>query len=158
MEATTPEMLSRINKRNEEFWSEQNKLLEERMEYAEAACRLLEDESRQLPFCMQRGFYALLESAERMSIPFQRILARKAAKAPKGDPLSQLIAKIVQNQPGITAPQLLECLKSRGMVDPIQEINDEEIILFKRGKSIPISGLKDRLSRVKRSMRSKNIQ
>ena len=147
--------LSSLNKKHQEFWSEQTKLRDQRLEYQELASRLHLDESW-LPIYYRPSFERMLGRAEEITKECQKRFSEKGARAKKSDPLTPLIEEIVQNQPVITEPELLRYLKRHERVSPIQEVTDEEIILEKGNaklKAIPISGLKDRLSRVKKSMR-----
>jgi hypothetical protein len=77
----------------------------------------------------------------------------KSAKNPRPDPLSDLIKKIVDKKPDITAkslPDELEKYKGHGVID---DIDETEISYYVKGKEkeSPISGLKDRLSRAKKN-------
>ena len=90
----------------------------------------------------------------------KRILADQASKggkAPKGDALQGRIESLVARNPYITAKALLNQLHTECPGDLIEEIVDGDIA-FKENdgtsKKASITGLKDRLSRAKKKMKS----
>ena len=84
-----------------------------------------------------------------------RQFSLKGARARKLDSLSRFIEDIVERHPKITASELLICMKNHAPVQPIAEIDDEDIHLSD-GKVVPIGGLKDRLSRTKKKLKSRD--
>ena len=79
----------------------------------------------------------------------QRNFSMLGVEARKPDELNELIHIIVRKRPTISCNELLAELKRREKAAPIQSIENEEILLFS-GKAVPLSGLKDRLSRAKK--------
>jgi hypothetical protein len=79
--------------------------------------------------------------------------ARENAKKPRPDPLSSLIFKILTDDPSLTWCEVLEALREHENGEVIEEITEDEIYYIKDGKGgkpAPISGLKDRVSRIKK--------
>jgi hypothetical protein len=99
-----------------------------------------------------------LEDAERIGQRFLLQQARKGGRAAKTDALQSLIERIVARRPSISAEQLLEALRDHERIRPIQDIVAGVIEFTDHNgasKSAPISGLKDRLSRAKKKIRSR---
>jgi hypothetical protein len=154
--------LKEINRLNAEFWADQDALLKERMAdraVLDTAIEEIAAEARKgiAPFS-QSSIYEALANAERVGRRFISQFARKGGRAGKTDRLQTLIEEIVQDRPNISVRELEAKLRRQEEIDPIQEI-DDGIIFFtdahdctKRGK---LSGLKDRLSRAKKKIRSR---
>ncbi len=89
------------------------------------------------------GFYA--------SHHIVRVNKKDAAKAPRPNALKILIQKEVRKKPDISEKELLQRLIDQQGGDVIQDITDIEIWYTHNGKTktAPISGLRNRLSRVK---------
>lgn len=75
-----------------------------------------------------------------------------AAENRRPDDLQKLIEDIAKANPKITCPQLLEELKKHKHGEVIERIEAEEIRLT-NGKTVAVSGLKDRLSRAKKNLK-----
>jgi len=112
----------------------------------------------------------------------ERGFARRGGRAAKSDPLQDFILAALRIKPNITAPQLLDDLKRAAQPGgPIEEVDDEVIAFIdvkderrsmekpeghpiRKGKggrkpqvvgrSAQISGLKDRLSRARKKLKS----
>jgi hypothetical protein len=151
-----------LNKQNVGFWQAQKDLMERRMAdppLLETAIETISSEAeRQVPIRSQISFEQALAVAERAKSRFLIQQARKGGNVKKADSLNELILEIVRRRPAMTAAELLERLRQQQYQNTIQDI-DEHTIWFTtrdgRSKSAKISGLKDRLSRALRSLRSR---
>lgn len=84
----------------------------------------------------------------------KRYRQKAIAKEPRPDALTLLISEIVQSNPEITDKELLRKLEDNKHQGVIEDIDDENIWFVGKGNkpdSAKISGLKDRLSRIKKS-------
>jgi hypothetical protein len=161
--------ISELNELNDRFWKEQNVLRDERIAdeviRETSFSRLSSEQERGLPTYYQTPIEKLLADAEGDKQRFkQRFLydqARKGGQAKKTDALQQEIVKLVRRDPAITEARLKDMLTSDRFSQLIVEF-DEETISFQPGdskhgrlKEARISGLKDRLSRAKKSLKSR---
>ena len=155
----------KMNKHHNLFWAEQNTLREQRMKddaVREAALgRLFDEQKRNVPVRNQATIEYLLAVAEAEKRRFLSQHARKGGQAKKTDALQQEIVKLVRRDPAITEARLKDMLTSDRFSELIVEF-DEETISFQPGdskhgrlKEARISGLKDRLSRAKKSLKSR---
>jgi len=83
---------------------------------------------------------------------------RANAKRPRPDALQILICEIVANEPEITVTELLAVLNKYPRGQVIDEITQDEICFVQDGhggNSAPVSGLKDRLSRARKRIKSR---
>lgn len=160
-----------INERNRQFWLKQTSLMEQRMA-DEAILRVamndLKSEAlRQVPVYSQKTFEGALETAEAARLAFQKedtksfqsAFSRKGGAAAKPDALQSLILQIVGRTPNVTARELLariECQKPHEW--DIDKKGDTIEFPDSQGryKSAPISGLKDRLSRAKKKIATRD--
>lgn len=154
--------LKEINHINRRFWSDQRELLDRRM--ADSAIResafenMRAQQLQGLPIFFQTCIEKALEDAERVGRRFIVRQARKRGIASKTDVLQLIIEEIVRRQPSITARRLIEILRERQGIAPIEDIDDGTIWFTNhddRSKEANISGLKDRLSRAKAKYQSR---
>jgi hypothetical protein len=170
--------LEEINAHNRAFWAEQSLLREERLNDP-LLVEVLDDELRsyvirRVPAQHQESVERILERAKEikklvlasteLSIRQDALKdqARKAGKCKGSDALQQLIVALVKKGPNITTARLLEKLEAELWPESVVEAIEKGKVLF-RGhsgsreffKSAPISGLKDRLSRAKKLLRSR---
>jgi uncharacterized protein YihD (DUF1040 family) len=149
-----------INERNRAFWEIENARMLERMGDDAVRQTALEamaaETNKGTPVYFQTSICQALADAEKAKRRFSRQQAQKGGRAEKSDELQTLIQKFVRHLPNLTFAQLLEkleeCKKIRDVIDEI----DDGVIYFKQGptgKSAPISGLKDRLSRAKKKIK-----
>lgn len=152
-----------INKAQALFWSKQQSLFNERMAndvIRAAAFEALKAQMlRAVPIFYQAPLEQLLEDAARNELRFSRGRARKGGIARKADSLQLLIEDIVRRHPDISESQLLEklcvCQTTHHVV---QDIDDGTIFFtIPSGhiKEALVSGLKHRLSRAKKKVRSR---
>ena len=154
--------LADINQANAEFWSRRRQLLQERLANA-AICEiafgtLQSEQFRQIPFLKCLSFEDALHGAEHASRLVLARLARKGGTTRKPDALQGLIETIVTRRRDITLAELIIELHARQSVrDVIQDIDDDSVCFAANdgSKVAPLSGLKDRLSRAKKKIRSR---
>ena len=151
-----------INKINRVFWDRQNTLMEQRMAddaVRQVAFAQVESEClRGVPINRQVSLVAALEEAETNRGTFLSQFAKKGGKAEKPDVLQELIIEYARTVPTITERELREKLTRERHPDVISDIEDGEIDFNDRdgrSKSALVSGLKDRLSRAKKKVRSR---
>ena len=158
----TPE---EMNRRNQVFWAQQGRLMRERLarpELLALALKYLADEANRLvPVKYRMGFEQALQFAEESSDillkSVQVAAARKAGSAPKADALQVFIKQLVSRQPSMSLTELVKMLEEQQGLGFIEDIDKHELSFIggrKGSKTVPISGLKDRLSRAKRAVRS----
>ena len=88
--------------------------------------------------------------------------ARKGGRAKKSDALQQEILGLVRRDPHITESRLKDMLTKERCPGLIEDVNDEEIYFVQRdgseegrSKRVVISGLKHRLWRAKKALKSR---
>jgi hypothetical protein len=162
MRSTLTTTAKEINEINREFWARQNVLMEQRMAddaVRQVALARVESEcSRGVPINKQVSLVAALEEAETNRGIFLSQLARKGGRAQKLDALQELIVGYVRRISDITEPKLQDMLTRDRHPAVISDIVDGKIEFNDRNgraKSAPISGLKDRLYRAKKMVRSR---
>jgi hypothetical protein len=153
--------INEINENNEKFWKERTRETDERMKdkaVRGAAFARLHAE-RFLPTRYQSDLGPALAEAERQKLYFARSFARHGGEAKKTDPLQKFIVAAAETKPAITVLELVDMLRSAAQPGgPIEDIDEENVsFLGVNGKlrDAPISGLKDRLSRAKKELKSK---
>jgi hypothetical protein len=167
-----------INEINAKFWEVESKKAEQRMSEPVvrdiALDRVESDFKRHIPARYQISLELALVEAEQS----KRHFSRRGGRADKTDALQDFIIAVLRKKPNITVTQLLDKLKLAAQPgSPIEEVTDEEIAFVqqmdKRGRrgatregqggrsprenasrSAPISGLKDRLSRARKKLKS----
>jgi hypothetical protein len=130
-----------------------------RPELLALALKFLADEaSRIVPMKHRMGFEQALQAAEEcadlLKKPVQSAAARKAGSAPKADALQIFIKMVVAKHPSISVADLMLKIKYQQGAGFVEDITEDEICFVNGDKGLkcaPISGLKDRLSRAKRS-------
>lgn len=169
--ADTPsDKLAATNHANKLFWEHESGLALQRARdpaTLETAVSILASEERRgIATHDQLTVEAALESADSAKGRFRPALiseiASKAGRASKGDGLTKIILSMVKRDPDLALPALLDRLAAmQGPGLEIEEINDTTITLSTRNdgiKEVPISGLKDRLSRAKRKARGQGTR
>jgi hypothetical protein len=101
-----------------------------------------------------------LKSADHIEARVVSRRARRAGSVAKVDGLQGFINSIVEKRPKITVPELLDKIRAEvGSGGPIVDLDKTSIWFVgahDQSRSATISGLKDRLSRAKRKMKSKD--
>jgi hypothetical protein len=157
-----------INDRNKQFWTSETAKAERRMAdpgILHLAVRDLESYAKLfLPIYHQKSFEQALEDADCsinnaiISSALQRRFSRRGGLARKSDALQVLILEIVTNTPSITEPELITELQARQSGGIIEDVSDGSIWFTSHSghsKMASLSGLKDRLSRAKKAIRSR---
>ena len=151
-----------INESNRAFWARQNALMEQRMAddavRQDALARVESESSRGVPINKQVSLVAALEEAETSKGIFLSQFAGKGGRADKPDALQELIIEYARTVPTITERELREKLTRERHPEVISDIEDGEIDFNDRdgrSKSALVSGLKDRLSRARKKVRSR---
>jgi hypothetical protein len=167
-----------INEINAKFWEVESKKAELRMSDPLvrdiALARVESDFKRYIPARYQISLEAALAEAEQS----KRHFSRRGGRADKSDALQDFIIAVLRKRPKITVTLLLEKLKIAAQSGgAIEEVTNEEIAFVepmnkraRRGatregqggrepresasRSAPISGLKDRLSRARKKLKS----
>jgi hypothetical protein len=159
MAETTPKS---VNESHRRYWAEQRVTLANGLAddpLREAAFELLADELRRhVSAYSQMSIYHALSCAEYMRRRFLEAQARRGGKTKKTDALQELIKDFVQHLPSITVWQLEEKLRARQGTSVIQDIAEGTIWFTNHNgssKTAPLTGLKDRLFRAKRSICSR---
>ncbi len=148
------------------FWAEQQHIAERRIEIPDvlelALGAMAAEMQRRLPLAWQVSLFDALQDAEaaKRGILFKQ--SQRAGSVNKTDALEAFIIEAVRTDPSIALPQLLDRLQREqqpgGWLEDIDEA--EGTIWFRnaagRSKTAQISGLKDRLSRAKKKVRSEN--
>lgn len=152
-----PNSIAEVNRLNEGYWSERARLVDKLIGNAgvvkAAMYDLLHAESRK-PFGSQRRFDVLLEEADaELRGSFQTEFALRGVRARKQDLLHEWMEATVVATPLITSREMMDRIRASKGVPPIQDVTDEEIFIFGREKPVPVSGVKDRLSRIKKELR-----
>jgi hypothetical protein len=154
--------LVEINRQNREFWELQKRLTEARLAdeavLATAVESIGSELQRRVPVYFQKTFDTALAEADNARQRFLTQLGRRGGTAKKCDALQQLIMEIVCRRPSITKQQLLARLRDQRPIPPIIDVDDETIYFTSRGNKeagAKISGLKDRLSRAKKQLRTR---
>jgi hypothetical protein len=154
--------MSDLNRLNQKFWERERIYMGARMADAtilKTGLELLKlDTQRGVPLCWQKPFEMALAEGEGLKRLVMSQEGKKAGEAKKTDALQQVIVDVVRERPDITSPQLRDHLLERCNTPPL-EGTDEDAILFAghggRTGGARISGLKDRLSRAKKSLNSR---
>ncbi len=163
--AITPEknpLLVEINRRNKMFWEDKaNEFIELCEKYphdAREAATLVEKlmkagHGNDQDFTKETSLESAMQNAKKLRAKDNA----KRACQPRPDPLQLLIQKAVLENPSIRANGLLTWLKEQERGEVIDEITSDEIYWIvdngRGGSSAPISGLKDRLSRAKKTLK-----
>jgi hypothetical protein len=155
--------LAEINERNAKFWLEQSQLRAERISdetiFELAQKDMAFEMARTIPIRFQKTLeQALADAAESVRIS-REALSRKGGKAPKTDTLQELIVEIVRQKPAIQQQQLfyqLNAAVGKGVISSV-DLESQRVCFLTGGrpKTAPLSGLKDRLSRAKRQILSR---
>jgi hypothetical protein len=154
--------ISDLNRLNRDFWERERIYAESRMADATILKTGLEllnlDSQRGVPLCWQKPFEMALAEGERLKRLVMSQEGKKAGEAKKTDALQQVIVDVVRVRPDITSPQLRDYLRERCNTPPLEGIDGDAILFAGHGGrtgGAPISGLKDRLTRAKKSLRSR---
>ena len=156
-----------INRRNSEFWGKETpetmRLLQMDGWLEGAMAELEEDAERPLSLAQHRGLEKAVRDFNRRLLLYQPLIARGirseqarvAGSAKKTDRLQEWIVSLMRSDSTLTVPRLRRLLESEPEDGFIQEITDKEIWFTNwhdRTRRAAISGLKDRISRAKKTI------
>lgn len=159
--------LVEINQKNSAFWANQNKRLSEQMadsDISNDANRLLNSEdARGVSIYSKLTFENAHEIAEQQIKKTLSRFGNKGRTARGPDRLTELIESIVSRKPDISIDEMKGRLQSSvggGVITRISSGVPEDAEIYyldhkRREISASLSGLKDRLSRAKKSFRSR---
>src|SRR5690348_14528528 len=155
--------LRKMNQQNREFWAREIPQLPARMSDAalrEIALKFMQAEQLYLPAYYQTELSEWVTKAEMARRIILSHQATKGGSVKKADKLQQAIEQIVRRRPAITVQELTRMLTRERFPDLIQDVEDERIYFPRNDpnaplKSASISGLKDRLWRAKRALKSR---
>ena len=160
-----PLTLRQLSELHCSFWEEQNASRERRLAdeavQETAFARLSDEQKRGVPVRYQAPLEKLLADAEADKKRFLCQQARKGGQSKKSDTLQQAIVELVRSDPAITAAGLKLMLTRDRFPELVLDVDDETITFAPDGskdgrlKDAPISGLKDRLSRAKKALDSR---
>lgn len=155
-----------INKRNSEYWLAQNRLRDRLIRdpglAAAATYIVCSQTGKNVPLRQHRSFEEVLpEVAKTQEILF-RELARKAGRARQADALQQRIRELVKENPKVSLPLLIHLLAGERGAGVVISIDGQKECLAgarqihwvddtERQRATPVSCLKDRLYRAKKS-------
>ncbi len=154
-------------KQLDEFWAFQAKELDRRIQHPELVDYglkvIADEERRQVPHTNRKSLESALadgEEAARILLPqSRRIIAQEiggaGGRARRPDPLNELIGSIVRTRPTITHVELLKVLKAQAPGPVLDDVGPESIGYIDASgnlKDVPVSGLKDRLSRARKQL------
>ena len=157
---------SELNERHHRLWEIQNPLRDKRIADEAirevAFARLRSELARCIPAYYQGTIEQFLADAECDGERFLSHLGRKGGRAKKSDVLQQTILDLVRRDPQLTEAKLKDMLTRERFPDLIEDV-DEETVSFmwldgsgrRRSKPAAISGLKHRLSRAKKALKSR---
>jgi hypothetical protein len=167
-----PVVLQKINQQNREFWEKENKLRDKRISieviFTIATNEMRSETSRGVSARAQKSFEQALADAEKTLRLVRSDFSRRGGRRHKSDSLQDLILKIVREDTRITENQLLDRLEDQageGIISSIDGWSDvlagdtRNIRYFdehtQKDKTARLSGLKHRLSRAKKYIRTK---
>jgi hypothetical protein len=153
---------AKINERNREYWrveqAETDRLLSDAVVVGQAVGDLESEARRGVPVYHQKTLEVALRDAEQRKKDVQQQQARRGGTVKKTDALQALIIELVRKAPSLTGSALLERLRTMQGGGVVDDIADGTISFHGRDgriKDAPISGLKDRLSRARKILRSR---
>jgi hypothetical protein len=166
--ADNPTAIRELNMQNQEFWRMQSNLTRQRISEPIIAQLALSDLRSELTKGIPIRLHKTLEQAlADLTVVKTRLrklchseFSRKGGRAPKVNALNKLIEGLVYRDPTINVTQLLHGLR-KSDDGVITSIDSTEMVLAGdcrrihfvnddgKPKSVPVSGLKDRLSRIK---------
>lgn len=152
--------LAELNQINHEFWSKETALMYERLVdpgvavlaaelWSSAIAILPSDRPKKSPIQYKPSYEIVLRDAQKYKNILVTELARTAGRRKRTDALQAAIQRIVSVNPKISEKRLLKLLPKEF------EVREGAIIFANHDgshKQVPVSGLKDRLSRVKKSL------
>jgi hypothetical protein len=155
-----------LNEVHRRFWAEQTLLRGQRIAdeaiRETAFARLMSEQARRIPVYYQATLEQALADVEHDKKRFLSQQARQGGRAKTPDALQQAILDLVRRDPHMTEVKLKGMLTRERSPDLIEDV-DEETISFmwldgsgrRRSKPAAISGLKHRLWRARKALKSR---
>jgi len=144
-----------INKQNRAFWTKLQKAMDDQVLIEHAIGQVDDARTRGVPEEKRQSIEAAVQSASALV----SAMACRAAKSPRPhDPLQALIIEIVTADQAVSAVKLLRELRRQSGGGVINFVDDDSIQFWgNKGEMMaaPISGLKDRLTRALKKIRSR---
>lgn len=118
--------------------------------------------ARGVPARYQQSMEELAQVNANRLKDYRRAISRRGGAARRSDVLTRIITEIVRRDPRTSVPQMLDKLSSLASVcdGPICDVTEEYVgVQLANGqiKNVPITGLKDRVSRARKSLRLSKI-
>lgn len=153
--------LRELNEHAELFWIEQHALMMARLqdpELYEMAFADMAAEAIRVPPTRRKSLEQALRDAVEVRRRVLTYQAKKGGKASKIDALQVKIQELVQQNPNLSEAKLKARLTRDAYPDLIEDVDEDEV-WFKShdgtSKSALIKGLKDRLYRAKKALKSR---
>ncbi len=150
------------NARNRVFWEERNKEFWRQLGHSFIVEQVMKDVQRDIDRHVPVGFRLSMEdlaelNEERLK-DTQRYSARRGGLAKKTDALQQRIIELVRGNPQLTSAGVLAKLRdTQGPAGVVCDVTEQHISIERsdgRIEDVPISGLKDRVSRARKALRT----
>jgi hypothetical protein len=151
-----------MNRRHREFWDVESQVFERRLADPQLVAAATEDMNseilRRVPIYSRKTMELAFEDAEKRRAKIRSGDGSKGGRPRRGDALQGLIEEIVSARPAISASALLEQLREFQYQGVVTDIEDDKIWFSDArdaSRSAPISGLKNRLTRARKSAKSR---
>jgi hypothetical protein len=152
-----------MNRRHREFWDVESQVFERRLADPQLVAAATEDMNseilRRVPIYSRKTMELAFEDAEKRRAKIRSGDGSKGGRPRRGDALQGLIEEIVSARPAISsASALLEQLREFQYQGVVTDIEDDKIWFRDArdaSRSAPISGLKNRLTRARKSAKSR---
>ena len=155
-----------MNRRHREFWDVESQVFERRLADPQLVAAATEDMNseilRRVPIYSRKTMELAFEDAEKRRAKIRSGDGSKGGRPRRGDALQGLIEEIVSARPSarpaISASALLEQLREFQHQGVVIDIEDDKIWFSDArdaSRSAPISGLKNRLTRARKSAKSR---
>jgi hypothetical protein len=145
-----------------EFWEREHQKFERRAADSQLLALATEDINseivRSVPVYSQKTMELAFKDAERRRAAIRKGDGRKGGRPQRGDAVQKLIEEIVAARQDIPISALIERLCAMQHYGVMQDIEDDEILFTDASgamRTAPISGLKDRLMRARKSVKSR---
>jgi hypothetical protein len=157
---SNPDQMALLNARSRAKWVEKSRMIGETLADEGTCALVLKDLARQTMYGDFRR-YSLYESSIHATENQWLVLSalgKKGKKARQPNAFDLLCTDIVKRRPHLSEIDFLEAIKAQQGLGVVIDIDDAAIHVATDGKpiqEIPISGLKDRLCRLKKKLRSR---
>jgi hypothetical protein len=154
-----PPSPAKLNRLYQDFWKAEDNNVKRRLADPLIMALAMEDMAsemaRSVPLYSQKSMESALAKAEKIRNRVRSEDGRRGGRPRRSDALQGLIVEIVARRPGIRASDLFDRLRNQEIGGIIEDVEDDKIH-FRHSehdsRSAPISGLKDRLARARKSV------